>query len=64
VGKDLTKKYQRFYRGSLSDILSELGEEDFKGEAVVVIAGFDKRQAQQEEEDKNPFNRLPLPRRS
>ncbi|MBF0193017.1 MAG: 16S rRNA (cytidine(1402)-2'-O)-methyltransferase [Magnetococcales bacterium] len=62
VAKDLTKKYQHFYRGRISEIIHEIGEEDFKGEAVVVIAGFNKREVETEE-DEHPFNRLP-PRRS
>ncbi len=64
VAKDLTKKYQHFYRGRISEILQEFGEEDFKGEAVVVIAGFNKRETEVEEEDDHPFNRFPLPRRT
>ncbi|MBF0381425.1 MAG: 16S rRNA (cytidine(1402)-2'-O)-methyltransferase [Magnetococcales bacterium] len=63
VGKDLTKKYQHFYRGRISEILQEFGEEEFKGEAVVVIAGFSKRNTDDEQDD-HPFNRLPPPRRS
>jgi 16S rRNA (cytidine1402-2'-O)-methyltransferase len=62
VAKDLTKKYQLFYRGKISKILQELGEEEFRGEAVVLIAGYNKSEDEPEEE--HPFNRMPLPRRS
>ncbi|MBF0453402.1 MAG: 16S rRNA (cytidine(1402)-2'-O)-methyltransferase [Magnetococcales bacterium] len=62
VAKDLTKQYQQFFRGKLSEILLTLGEEAFRGEAVVLIAGFDKRKKAEEEEE-HPFNRLPIPRR-
>ena len=64
VAKDLTKKYQRFYRGRISEILLELGEEDFKGEAVVLLAGFNKRETEEEEEEEHPFNQLPARRSS
>lgn len=62
VAKDLTKKYQRFYRGTLSEILTQLGEEEFKGEVVVLLAGFSKSRVA--EEDSHPYNRLPLRRSS
>ncbi len=60
IAKDMTKKYQRFHRGMISEILQELGDAEFRGEAVFLVAGFDKRQTA--EKDEHPFNRLPIRR--
>ena len=38
-GNELTKMYESVSRGKLSDLLSELGETDPRGEYTVVIAG-------------------------
>jgi len=38
LAKELTKKYQRFYKGIVKDILEELRKTDIKGEWVVVIS--------------------------
>ncbi|MBF0448242.1 MAG: 16S rRNA (cytidine(1402)-2'-O)-methyltransferase [Magnetococcales bacterium] len=61
IAKDLTKKYQRFYRGKLTEILAELGDEPFQGEAVVLLAGFDRKERELQECD-HPGNRLPIRR--
>jgi len=39
VANDLTKLYERVYRGALSDVLEELSKAPVKGEYVIVIAG-------------------------
>lgn len=42
VANDLTKKFERVYRGSLSEIAAELGTAPVKGEYCVCIEGFDE----------------------
>lgn len=38
LARELTKKFEEFYRGSLSELMSEL--EDIKGEIVLIIEGY------------------------
>lgn len=39
IARELTKLHEEVRRGSISEVLSELGEGELKGEVVVVIAG-------------------------
>lgn len=39
VANDLTKKFETFYRGTLHQLVEELGSTDLKGEFSVVLAG-------------------------
>ncbi len=39
IARELTKLHEEVRRGQVSDVLSELGEAELKGEIVVVIAG-------------------------
>lgn len=39
VGRELTKKFEQAYRGTLSEILAQFTEHPAKGEIVVIVAG-------------------------
>jgi len=39
VAREMTKVYEEFFRGTLSEILAQLGEEEVKGEVTVVLEG-------------------------
>ncbi len=39
VALELTKRFERTFRGSLSELAARFAEEDTKGEAVIVVAG-------------------------
>jgi 16S rRNA (cytidine1402-2'-O)-methyltransferase len=41
IANDLTKKFETLLRGSLSELIVEMGKTELKGEFVVVIAGAD-----------------------
>ena len=40
VANDLTKKFETVYRGTLSEVIAELGKDTLRGEYSVVIAGL------------------------
>jgi 16S rRNA (cytidine1402-2'-O)-methyltransferase len=42
MGRELTKKFEEFYRGKLSDLKAKLEEKQVKGEIVLIVAGNDK----------------------
>ncbi|MHB0874598.1 MAG: 16S rRNA (cytidine(1402)-2'-O)-methyltransferase [Anaerolineae bacterium] len=50
VANDLTKKFERLWRGRLSDLAAQLGEIEPKGEFVVVIAASAEDAAEPYEE--------------
>lgn len=39
VGRELTKKFEQTYRGTLSEILTHLTNHPIKGEIVIIVAG-------------------------
>jgi len=39
VAREMTKLYEEVYRGTVSDVLKELGEEEVKGEVTLVLEG-------------------------
>ncbi|MEO0067870.1 MAG: 16S rRNA (cytidine(1402)-2'-O)-methyltransferase [candidate division WOR-3 bacterium] len=43
VCRELTKKFEEVLRGSVSQLLEQLAERELKGEVMVVIAGYEKR---------------------
>ncbi len=45
VANDMTKKFERHYRGKISDIIKELSAEPIRGEYVVSIEGLRKEKA-------------------
>ena len=45
LGRELTKKFEEFQRGSLSQIMAHYEEHDPRGEYVLVVAGFDGKVA-------------------
>jgi 16S rRNA (cytidine1402-2'-O)-methyltransferase len=45
VSNDLTKKFERITRGSLSEIIPIIENAPIKGEFVICIAGFEELKA-------------------
>ncbi len=43
LGRELTKMYETWYRGTPEEVIASLGAED-RGEMVLVIAGADSKQ--------------------
>ena len=39
VAREITKVYEEFLRGTISEILEKIGEAEVKGEVTVVLAG-------------------------
>jgi len=39
VAREMTKVYEEVYRGTLSEVLGQLGEEEVKGEVTVILEG-------------------------
>ena len=39
VAREMTKVYEEVYRGTLSEVLKEFGEEEIKGEVTIVLEG-------------------------
>jgi 16S rRNA (cytidine1402-2'-O)-methyltransferase len=50
LANDLTKKFERVWRGSLSELLAEVEKTTPKGEYIVVIAGAEKGAKEMEED--------------
>jgi 16S rRNA (cytidine1402-2'-O)-methyltransferase len=50
LGRELTKKFEEFQRGSLTEIMAHYEENDPRGEYVIVVAGFDGEVAAEENE--------------
>lgn len=48
LAREVSKKFEQFIRGSISEILARLGT-TIKGEVVLVVAGFDAKAAREEE---------------
>jgi 16S rRNA (cytidine1402-2'-O)-methyltransferase len=42
MGREITKKFEEFFRGNLSELLSRLAEKKVKGEIVLIIEGAPK----------------------
>jgi len=45
MGREVTKKFEEFFRGSLSELIQRLERQKPKGEIVLIIAGCDKKTA-------------------
>ena len=51
IGRELTKKFEEFKRGTLEEIIKYYEENEPRGEFVVIIEGFNKNQAAAAEEN-------------
>ena len=43
VGRELTKKFEEFVRGTAAEVLAHFEQNEPKGEFVLLIAGNDKK---------------------
>jgi 16S rRNA (cytidine1402-2'-O)-methyltransferase len=39
MGREITKKFEEFFRGEFSDLLSHLNQKAVKGEIVLIVEG-------------------------
>ncbi|SDB35984.1 16S rRNA (cytidine1402-2'-O)-methyltransferase [Streptococcus henryi] len=46
--RELTKLYEEYQRGSISDLLSYLAENPLKGECLIIVSGFDGQEQVQD----------------
>jgi len=51
VCRELTKKFEEVLRGKLSEVLAQVGDRELKGETVVVVAGAQEEEAEDEGTD-------------
>ncbi len=42
MGREITKKFEEFYRGELSELLAYLSQKTIKGEIVLIVDGVPK----------------------
>ena len=40
VAREMTKVYEEVFRGTISSVLTRLGEEEVKGEVTVILEGY------------------------
>ena len=50
LAREISKKFEQFIRGSLSEILAKVGD-GVKGEIVIVVAGCGDESPEQTEQD-------------
>ena len=50
VSLELTKRFERAYRGLLSELIAQFGDDEIKGEAVITVAGAAAPSAPSEED--------------
>lgn len=50
VVRELTKIYEEYQRGTISDVLAYLADHPLKGECLIIVAGFDGEMAAQAEQ--------------
>ena len=50
LAKEMTKRYEHFYRGQLADIVSSLSDLPVKGEYTIIVRGTDEAEEQDESE--------------
>ncbi len=48
MAREITKKFEEFFRGSLGDLVNYLESKQIKGEIVLLIQGFNKKDARNE----------------
>jgi len=46
----LTKRFEEILRGKLSDVLTQIGDRELKGETVVVVAGAGEEEDERDDE--------------
>lgn len=49
IGREMTKQFEVFYRGSCRDVIEQLKKQPIKGEFVVGLAALDKKAAEEDE---------------
>ena len=53
-GRELTKRYEEFRRGTLQELCTYYAEQEPRGEYVLIVEGFSGEQAPEEETVKDP----------
>jgi 16S rRNA (cytidine1402-2'-O)-methyltransferase len=53
MGREITKKFEEFFRGRLKELLSHLSEKPVKGEIVLIVEGAPKAPKHKVYEKKN-----------
>jgi len=43
IGRELTKKFEEYIRGTATELLAHFMQHEPKGEFVLMIAGYDKK---------------------
>lgn len=56
VVRELTKLYEEYQRGTISEILDYVADHPLKGECLIIVAGNDGSQEQAELEELNPLD--------
>ena len=51
VCRELTKKFEEVLRGKLTEVLAQIGDRELKGETVVVVAGAEREETEDEGTD-------------
>ena len=51
VCRELTKRFEEILRGKLTDVLTQIGDRELKGETVVVVAGAGEEEDERVHED-------------
>lgn len=57
-GRELTKKFETFYRNDLKDLIRQSHEEDPRGEYVIFISGISNEDREEKAEKMSPQERL------
>ncbi|MDO5079316.1 MAG: 16S rRNA (cytidine(1402)-2'-O)-methyltransferase [Streptococcus minor] len=58
VVRELTKLYEEYQRGLISEILAYIADHPLKGECLIIVSGFDGQSSIEEHVNQNPLDRV------
>lgn len=58
VVRELTKLYEEYQRGLISEILDYIADHPLKGECLIIVSGFDGQSSIEEHVNQNPLDRV------
>lgn len=58
VVRELTKLYEEYQRGLISEILAYIADHPLKGECLIIVSGFDGQSSIKEHVNQNPLDRV------